>query len=47
MLSDIGIGGVGMSWRGVWGLMGVVGGVRGYHKNIFLSVGQISYMMIS
>ena len=41
MLSDMGIGGVGMSWRGVWGVVGVVEGCVGSQKHILINGANI------
>ena len=43
MLSDMGIGGVGISWRGVCGGCGGGGGVRGYPKHILSDGENIIY----
>ena len=44
MLSDMTIGvGVGMSWRGVWGVVGEVGGCGDTQKHILIKGANIIY----
>ena len=43
MLYDMGNGGMGMSWRSVWGVVGVLGKNGGTPKLIFINGANIMY----